>query len=179
MKQMAVSAVLAVASAAAFSAEAPRGLNERLVVCADLGEAAARLACFDREVAPLKVGSRGSKTVSTPATAPVQAPVSTAAPAAARPVLGEEQLRRSSEETAAKDAAETQQARITELRQLGADVYLVSLDNGQVWRHDNAALGAYLRVGDAVTISKGKLGTYRLVRDAGKAKDWIRIARVR
>jgi hypothetical protein len=166
-----VCAAIAAVAATAWSAESPRGLNERLVVCADIAETAPRLACFDREVAPLRAAARGQgAVVATPSPAPVVPP---------RPALDEEQLRRSGAEVAAQDASETVQARITELRQLGADVYLVSLDNGQTWRHDNAALGAYLRVGDAVTISKGKLGTYRLVRDAGKAKDWIRIARVR
>jgi hypothetical protein len=56
---------------------------------------------------------------------------------------------------------------------------VITLDNGQAWRHDNETLGEYLRKGEAVTISKGLMGTYRLTRDAGAAKNWIRVARIR
>jgi hypothetical protein len=71
------------------------------------------------------------------------------------------------------------QARITALRSAGPGVFVVSLDNGQSWRHENEYLGAYLREGDAVTITRGSMGTYRLTRDAGKAKDWIRVTPTR
>ena len=56
----------------------------------------------------------------------------------------------------------------------------VHLDNGQVWRHENAHLGSYLRQGEAVTITRvDGVGGYRLTRDAGRDKDWIRVTRVR
>jgi 23S rRNA pseudouridine2605 synthase len=58
-------------------------------------------------------------------------------------------------------------------------VYLVTLDNGQVWRHEDGGMAPYLVPGDAVTISRGAMGSYRLTRDAGKSKDWVRVTRVR
>ena len=54
-----------------------------------------------------------------------------------------------------------------------------SLDNGQTWRHEDQTLGAYLKEGEAITIRKGTLGSYRLSRDDGDAKNWIRVSRVR
>ena len=71
-------------------------------------------------------------------------------------------------------------ARLTTQRELGSSrTYNLFLDNGQVWRHENSDLGTYLKDGDAVTITKGTMGSYRLTLDAGKAKNWIRVTRVR
>lgn len=72
-------------------------------------------------------------------------------------------------------------ARISSQKEIGSSrIYNVFLDNGQVWRHENTHLGSYLREGEAVTIAQtGALGTYRLTRDAGKEKDWIKVTRVR
>jgi hypothetical protein len=53
------------------------------------------------------------------------------------------------------------------------------LDNGQVWRHEDSVQGEYLRDGEAITIEKGALGSYKLTRDAGKSRNWIRVTRVR
>jgi len=68
--------------------------------------------------------------------------------------------------------------RIASLRTAGA-AYQVALDNGQTWRHEDQTLGVYLKEGDAVTIRKGTLGGYRLTRDAGNEKNWIRVTRIR
>ncbi len=175
MARLAILALLVSGAGSVFAAEASRPLAERLVACAGIDAAAGRLACFDREVAPLTQASEVPRQPA-PAAPAVQAPVAAADPAP--PALGQEQLPRSVAPPAAA-ASEALHARITELRNLGSGFYLVLLDNGQAWRHDNEALGAYLRQGESITISKGNLGTYRLVRDAGKARDWIRVARVR
>ena len=70
-------------------------------------------------------------------------------------------------------------ARIQRLRAVAANDFIVYLDNGQAWRHQDASLGGYLREGEAITISKGTLGSYRLTRDAGNSKNWIRITRIK
>lgn len=71
------------------------------------------------------------------------------------------------------------QAHISSVRSLPPDAYLVTLDNGQSWRHENMRQAEFLKVGDAITITRASLGTYRLTRDAGDAKNWIRVTRVR
>jgi hypothetical protein len=183
---------MALAAAPAWSAESPAAAVEKIVACAEVQGSAARLACFDREVAPLR--QRSGSTVraapsapavpSTPARLPPVAnvPAPSAAPPAATPAavpsFGEEQL----DPKNRKEAPAEQQAlqgKISTLRQAGATNYLVTLDNGQVWRHEDAQLGSYLRVGDAITIRPGALGSYRLTRDAGAARNWIRVTRVR
>lgn len=70
-------------------------------------------------------------------------------------------------------------ARIVNVRDAGAGTFVVSLDNGQSWRHEDEYLGSYLRQGEAVTITRSTMGSHRLTRDAGKAKEWIRVTRVR
>jgi hypothetical protein len=70
-------------------------------------------------------------------------------------------------------------SRIVSLHQTGQGTYVVALDNGQAWRHENEHLGSYLREGELVTIRKAALGSYRLTRDEGDAKNWIRVTRVR
>jgi len=72
-------------------------------------------------------------------------------------------------------------ASLSSQKELGSSrTYNLFLDNGQVWRHENSHLGSYLREGEAITITKASgLGAYRLTRDAGSPKDWIRVTRVR
>jgi hypothetical protein len=60
-----------------------------------------------------------------------------------------------------------------------ASDFIVYLDNGQAWKHQDVVLGEYLREGEAITISRAALGSYRLTRDAGKSKNWIRVTRIR
>jgi hypothetical protein len=181
-------------------AASPAGLDG-LIRCAALDEPQQRLACFDREIAP-HVAAQRPLTSTVPlatATPVVVAPV-VAAPAPAAPIvarasapqppvqppsaspaptraLGDEQLpvdRQSARQ--AEELALT--ARITGLDKAGS-AFFVSLDNGQVWRHENSAQGEYLKMGESVTITRAALGSYRLTRDAGQAKNWIRVSRVR
>jgi len=71
-------------------------------------------------------------------------------------------------------------ARLTSQKELGSTrTFNLFLDNGQVWRHEDAPLGAYLRDGDAITITKHSMGVYRLTKDGAKSKNWIKVRRVR
>lgn len=191
MKKSVVSLVLAAVSIPASAAEPA---VDRLVGCADIRDTRDRLACFDREVAPL-VSARARPAPPPPAvaaTAPT-APVAPVAPAPAAPAavtpatvapaptartFGEEQLQPKDRTPNAADQ-QTLQAKIERIRAVSASDFIVYLDNGQAWRHQDAVLGGYLRVDDAITISKGALGSYRLTRDAGSSKNWIRVTRIR
>jgi hypothetical protein len=189
MKKPVLCVALAMISASALSAESLLQVD-RLVNCAVFKNSRERLACFDREVESLAKARLAAPTVSTAAPAsaipmpagpaPVIAGPATTVPGATAPgsSFGQEQLApRLLPDT--PEAAQILHARITALRTAGAVNFLVTLDNGQVWRHENSVQGAYLRVGEAITISKGALGSYRLTRDAGDAKNWIRVARIR
>jgi hypothetical protein len=163
-----------------------------LVACADLADSLQRLVCFDREIKPFRNPAAASTSPAPVAAPRVAAPVPAPAPAvpapAAPPVvvaapkapasLGEEQLKGKSRPPAPSVEETAVHARITNLRSAAAS-FFVTLDNGQVWRHEDERLGGYLREGDAVTVTKGSLGSYRLTQDAGDSRNWIRATRVR
>jgi len=125
--------------------------------------------------APATVNAPTPATLPTPATATVPAP--TPAPAAP-PSFGQEQLARE-QGPAPRQEDLTLHARLSSQKSVGAGLFNLYLDNGQVWRHEDPVLGPYLKDGDAITIEKGALGSYKLTRDAGKARNWIRVTRVR
>jgi hypothetical protein len=169
--------------------------QERLVACAGMTDSAARLACYDQEVAPLarEVAGRArasspaarapepatapaSATATAPAPTPATVPASAATTSAAS--FGQEQLPRE-QRPASKEENLTLHARLTSQKPAGPGLFNLYLDNGQVWRHEDQVQGAYLKDGEAITIEKGALGSYRLTRDAGKSRNWIRVTRVR
>jgi hypothetical protein len=159
---------------------------DSLVACAGISDSTARLACFDREVAPMvKAGAPAAPAIPPRAALPPAAPgpaIPAApvppTPAAGPPTFGDEQLSRE-RRPAATAADQTLHARLTSQKSAGGGFTNLYLDNGQVWRHEDHVQGAYLRDGDAVTIEKGVLGSYKLSRDAGKSRNWIRVTRVR
>jgi hypothetical protein len=188
MKKSVVSLILAAASCPALPADSTS--LDRLTGCADIRDSRDRLACFDREVAPLRSSrSEPLRPASPPpaaarvpapaiASAPAPAPMPAPAPAPAKPTFGDEQLSPKSRAVAPEED-QVLHARIQRLRTVTASDFIVYLDNGQSWRHQDSSLGGYLREGEAITISKGTLGSYRLTRDAGSSKNWIRVTRFR
>jgi hypothetical protein len=223
MNRTVVTFVLLAATLPAGAA-APADSVDRLVDCADLSDGQQRLACFDREVAPLRSARTAGQPrppVPAPARAAAPAPSPTPAPAAAvQPVpaapsappvatatpahaalpapsvasaspsapaltitsdptgFGAEDLPMKSRPQAPQQAVALR-ATIAQLRQSAPGEFMVTLDNGQVWRTDDTIQGRQLAVADAVTISRASLGSYRMTRDAIDAKSWLRVRRVR
>jgi len=190
--------ILAVGASLAMPAVQAAGLSlDQLVACAAITESSARLACYDREVAPLarqiagptrpaNVAAPVAPAVAAPPAAPPAAPAAPAvpappaarAPAATPSTFGQEQLAVQAR-PAAREEERTLHARLTSQSPAGGGNFNLYLDNGQVWRHQDLVQGPYLKDGDAITIEKGALGSYKLSRDAGKARNWIRVTRVR
>ena len=113
-----------------------------------------------------------------PAAAPVAAAPAPRPAARPAPSFGEEQLKRPIV-SPDKDPDGTLAARITAVRQTTPEVYVFTLDNGQVWRQDEARYGFDPQVDDEVTVRKGSLGSYRLNLDKDGTKNWVRVTRVR
>lgn len=196
MNKPAICLALAMVSSATLAGEAAPVLD-RLVDCASFTSASDRLSCFDREIAPLAKERAAARNGSAPlparpATAAPAAPAVASTPALpaaparvpapapvapSKPSFGQEQLPTAADRPPVD--AEVLHARIAAKRKGGSSTFLVTLDNGQVWRHENEFQGDFLVVGEAVTITKGTLGTYRLTRDAGAEKNWIRVTRIR
>jgi hypothetical protein len=94
------------------------------------------------------------------------------------PSFGQEQMQPKDRPELAAESA-VLRARIASTRRGGQGTYLIALDNGQVWRHEEGSQAEYLKVGEAVTITRGAMGSYRLTLDAGSSRNWVRVSRVR
>jgi Neuraminidase (sialidase) len=92
--------------------------------------------------------------------------------------LGEEQLKARNQAQVAPEQASLQ-GRITDARRGAQGTYLLTLDNGQVWRHEQGSMADYLRPGETVTITRASMGSYRLTLDSGSKKNWVRVTRLR
>ncbi len=190
MKKSAVSLLIAMAALPARPADTVSPDVDHLVTCAAIKDPAKRLACLDQEMAPV-VDARGAPNPKTPPAPPAaknQVPpaATPAAPAAApnpapspdETAFGAELLNPDARPGPAT-ATQVLHAHIAKLGSAGTGMFLVFLDNGTVWRHEDSVQGDFLTAGEAITITKAKLGSYRLSRDAGLAKNWIRVTRVR
>lgn len=160
MKTRITALALIVALPAVAADSAAPVVVELAVACASIQDASQRLACFDSMIAAVQTP---------PAT--VAAPVNAPAPAAGAPQI--------EKPVQVPEEAATVQARIVESRKSGGGLYVITLDNGQVWRHESGSMEPYLKAGEAVTISKGALGSHRLTLDSSKSKNWVRVTRVR
>lgn len=143
-----------------------------VLACRELTDAAARLACFDRETAALARAPASAPIAAAPVTPPATAATPTA------PLLTPEQkFGLSSSTIEAKEAAAGAKApkemklqgRITALALAGDGRTLFTLDNSQVWRQLEAdGTDVMAKLGDVVTISRGLLGSYWLQIKTGR-----------
>jgi hypothetical protein len=143
---------------------------EELLACRHITGAQARLACFDREAAALASSPKAAGSTVPDA----RTPASTAAAASqppAQPVLDpRQQFGLPERAVAAKEvAAGTRAADATKIEAHLARVapaadgrMVFTLDNDQVWRQVAAEGELLAQQGDAVTISRGWLGSYWL-----------------
>ena len=171
-----------------------------LLACREIPDAAARLACFDRESAPLAQAPAARATQAPSAVAPTtQAPVARepAAPALAAPapvaqaqspdVSGLDPQQKFGLSEGAISAREVAAgARAQDLARIDAhitglsgstDVLLAfTLDNGQVWKQIKHESEMLAKVGDTVTISRQMFGSYWLQLKSGRG---CKVTRVR
>jgi hypothetical protein len=174
-------AALALAAASrSFAAEPPAVSLDRMLACAEITAATARLECFDRSVAATRAPD--TRAAPAPAVVPAPAPVQVPSRVEASPPPPPQASSPAEEKTKGNEQPEatgTVHARITETRKASGGLYLIMLDNGQTWRHEQGSMEPYLKVGEAVTIRRATLGSYRLTLDAGKASNWVRVSRIR
>ncbi len=170
-----------------------------LLACRDLADAAARLACFDREAAALGPSRKAAGEAQAAAAAPAAAPLIAATPGAAAPVAAasapaaahpapaldpQQQFGLPERAVAAKEIAagtraadaSTIEAHIVRLAREADGRMVFTLDNDQVWRQLIAEGELLAKPGDAVTISRGWLGSYWLQL---KSKRGCKVTRLR
>lgn len=168
--------------------------------CVAIGDAAARLACYDQafdraaaeDVAPASVAG-GAAVAGAAAVANTAAPASAAAPAspAAAPAGASSDAARAVEEfgltETAKRKRDPEKAKETMPESISASVarvsfrptgeVIVALDNEQVWEQaEIVTTKARVQAGDVVTIRKAALGSYTMLTPS---RTIIRVRRVR
>jgi len=140
-----------------------------LLACRELSDAATRLVCFDRETATLEANTAARAAASTrpvPALDPKQQ-------------FGlPEQTVAQQEVAAGTRAVDTAaiEGHISQLSHTANGRAIFTLDNGQVWRQVVNDADVLAKPGDAVTISRGVLGSYWL---QTKSKRGCKVTRVR
>jgi hypothetical protein len=181
-------------SALCLASDAPAGL----LACRNISDAAARLACFDREaagLAPAPTASVAALPVPPPSSAPAASASVAATPLASAPAAStavrpapvldpQQQFGLPERAVAAKEvAAGTRSADATKVEAHLVEIApavdgraLFTLDNGQVWRQLSSEGDLLAKQGDAVTISRGLLGSYWL---ALKSKRGCKVTRLR
>lgn len=143
---------------------------ERAQACVDLSDDARRLACYD---AAMGVDSDSERAAGANAANPPvaqNAPVSPVPSSAPEDPTATERFGYSGDiarekvdrEAAAAPKLKMLQARITAIERLPLGEFVVTLDNGQVWRQKSKESIGPLHVGDQVTIRAGALGSFRL-----------------
>jgi hypothetical protein len=106
-----------------------------------------------------------------------RAPAVTASDPSRAAEFGQEQLPQAGR-SVKKD--QSLSSRITALNAVGANKYVISLENGQIWRQSESdQVAAFFRIGDEVRIERGTLGSYHLWAPSTGQKNWILVMRMR
>ena len=77
-----------------------------------------------------------------------------------------------------RSANELLHAQVKEAREVRPGEFRITLDNGQTWSQSEPKFGFTLKAGDAITLGKAAMGSYRLWRDADGSKSWVRVTRI-
>jgi hypothetical protein len=167
-----------------------------LLACEQIQDSTDRVRCYDNQIAAMKrasaaqtntppaaapaAASRAAPAAGAPAAAPAPAAPAAVAPAQAAQ-FGQEDLPHPPRPKAVAQNAFLQSS-ITSIRNVGPDIYLISLENGQIWRQDitsSPPTSRFFREGDEVHVEKGLLGSYHLSVPRLGTKNWVLVTRVR
>ncbi len=165
---------------------AQTSVEDRLSACADVADDAARLKCYDEASrppappAPPVVEAAPAPAVEPePAPAPAPAPAVAAEPEAAPDPIDDFGMTAEIAAKRGKSDADSElkeiQAQVVEVSKRTRGQYVVTLDNGQVWTEKNAEPYLRIKVGDTITIKRGRLGAYRLVGRGNRATNVVRV----
>lgn len=177
-----MAAVVGTAGLQRATAQDAENLTVEVGDCAELASPEARLACFDAQVEAARGARPGSDERRGPAAPSASAPPSEVRSEPVRTTASEFGMNESREMRERRERREgaplTQElvARVTELRETVPNAYLITLDNGQVWRQTRP-LAYPLREGHEVRVyTTGRFGYRMTNRDL---RGFIAVERVR
>ena len=122
-----------------------------------------RLACYDQLFPRRLISAPQARTQ--PATSPAVAPASPQQRPAPDPAFGLTEAQRNAAAGNSEQSKinESISATVTDLRQTSGGEFILTLDNGQIWRQVDLESWAPPQKGDRVTIRRGVLGSFMLV----------------
>jgi hypothetical protein len=179
-KLLSFTGLFALGVSAAFA----QGVPQSIVDCASQKRDAARLACFDREVAKL---TQPEKSVA-PTHASRAQSMPTAVSVAATPqpsartqedefgVSGDLARKRTAAQKSTEAPLQELHATVASVKQKPYGELVMELDNGQVWEQPERKLTFLIKEGERITIKQHKLGSFFLTTDSGATS---RVRRVR
>lgn len=158
--------------------------GDALQRCAQVKDSLERLVCYDRAAAAgTSAPAAPAAMPATPVAPPVVTPPAAAVPAA--PVtapareFGDETVKRTEKERVANSGPTSLTALVAGMKEYRRNVYVLTLDNGQVWQQMDMDSLFTVKVGDTIQIEKGKLGGYRMARTSDGRSGWVRVNRVK
>jgi len=72
-------------------------------------------------------------------------------------------------------------SRITAVREVRPNVFVIWLANGQIWQQEGAQrsqVAGFFRAGYDARIEKGALGSYQMATTATGLKNWVQVTRI-
>jgi hypothetical protein len=145
------------------AAEPPPGL----LACRSISDPAARLACFDRETAPLE-------TVPSAPTAP-EHPQAAVSPQDEFGVSGSAIAAKAETNGAHPEKLSKIESKVVGLSLTASGRTVFTLENAQVWRQLGSDGDVLAKLGDSATITRGALGSYWLSLKSGRGCKVTRI----
>ena len=180
MKHLIMALALTGIAGSALATDAP-ALPDALLACGNVADAVERAHCYDSQIAALKKAAPATRAAAASTAATVTSPpagTSTDFTTSQAHNFGKEDL--SPERRPAQPIQDTiMHARISGNRSVGPNIWLITLDNGQVWRQDGSPTTMFFKAGDNVTLEKGTLGQYRMTSASLKSKNWLQVTRVK
>lgn len=148
-------------SASAFATDGADRVPPELAPCVSISRNAERLACFDRAIAALAAGKEGAQVAATTPEASFGMNASVRETPVAKEKGGSDLQ---SVQSAVQGFARTADGSI-----------VIHLENGQSWRQLSGS-NTLLKKGDAVTVTRGALGSFQMSVPSGRTVKVRRIS---
>ncbi len=207
MKHAPILLALASCVVSAGHAASPPAAPESLLACSRISDPGERLRCYDAQVpaagpavtppAPA-VTSRPPKAAAESAAPAVTAPPPTVipppqavaggaaaaaasvpppAPATPQAKFGADDLKQSARPKAV-ESEKVLVSKITSIHEPRHKLFLIVLENGQIWMQEGTQITVFFKVGDEARIEKGLFGSYRMSTVQTGVKNEVRVTRV-
>lgn len=153
-------AAVVLGGASQVSLAAEDGALNRLAACSNEKNDTVRLVCYDREIAQVAPPPHGTATQQA-------ATASVAAAKSAQENFGVQgggvARRQRAQEKEAGSELKSLTATVAVISQLPRGQLVITLDNGQVWAQKTPQSYFPVKIGDAVEINAGALGSFRMI----------------